>query len=443
MTNHQLCLNSMVSFLIVVLLGTTFQSCEPSPQKKKYATFQEGVELYKQNNLNASVEKFEEAEAYNALADLYASQLDYHTALKYLDAKLAKDTTRGKIFQRYGLLYEKIGDYQMARKCLLLATELKKDIGDYTKLYNDLARVSEKDGAYHMAIHAYEEVLKRDLNLQFIPYDRLGNMKELLFPKPEMSHIYLRLADLKHKMGLHEQAVGYAKAAMFMNNRNCEAKIKLALIYIDKEAYSEALKQVQEITSGLRTFGRLCWIEAKSLDKVLETLQTIRKLPLEERTSVYHNLALEMISFEEYQIAAKYLHRALDIDPVYLEARMTLGKLRYLNGAYKRAYETFLHLVKVDSLAAESYYYMARSAQKLEQHSEAIRLYKYSAQLRTAEYNYCYEMAYSHYQLKQFDKALEFFQACPNSKRSILIKAYMGVCHFHRKNYDTSRTLFE
>lgn len=224
------------------------------------------------------------------LGKAYAENGEYALAEQYLRNGLELDPENGLAYLNLGVMYEQQNRLREAN--MVLNNGLGAKLGDHAQLFSNLAVVNFKLGNFNEAIHYANRAIELR-PYRYKPYDIIGM-------------IYLKKGDFP-------QAEKAFLRALEMFPMNGDVYIRLASVY---EKQSQWTKAIEILNRSL-------------------TLQGVN------HAKIYNQLSIVYWRMNNLPESIRAGHKAIELDPDFLDAFLTLGISYEDSGALEMAFSQF------------------------------------------------------------------------------------------------------
>ncbi|MCS7165196.1 MAG: tetratricopeptide repeat protein [Candidatus Calescibacterium sp.] len=195
----------------------------------------------------------------------------------------------------------------------------------------------------------------------------INYFRKIIELKPDNWEAYMYLGISYEGIQNYEQAIFYLKRAIAINQYLAEAYWIMGRIYVKLGNYGLAMKNYEKAvelvpnnTRYLNSLAKLYFILDKNI-QAIKTLQLAIDINPNSKWSYYY-LGQCMEKELEFDIAIEQYEKAINIDPLFIEAKLALARLYQLNNNHKRAIEILEELsvesedVEILMLLAQAYY---------------------------------------------------------------------------------------
>lgn len=220
----------------------------------------------------------------------YAAKGEYELAEQQLRRAIALDSENGLAYLNLGVMYDQQNLLYEAN--LMFNKAREANIGDHARLYSNLAIVNGKLGDFDNAIHYANKAIELK-PYRYQPYDILGTTYLKMGNYPQAEKTFLRVLEIFPQKG--------------------EGYIRLASVYEKQNRLAEAVK-------------------------ILNRALVLRDIKL---ASVYNQLSIVLWRMRNLPESIQAAQKALELDPDFLDAYLTLGISYEDSGQLDRAFALF------------------------------------------------------------------------------------------------------
>lgn len=335
------------------------------------------------------------------LGKMYLNLNEYDKAIEML--KMVNETNSSA--EAYYLLskaYSYNDKYNLAIQSLKRAVNLNKDNIEYKK---ELANIYYNNQEYEDAITTLESIVDQisyeDYKMLAIAYmkeKQFDNALQLLKKIPKDS---VRGAELFYLMGFTEYKLNNKESAKMSLNK---------ALSIDEE-YLDAI-----LILGDLHFDNELFDEALSYYK--KALNSNKSMVLESDPKLCKRIAVAGYKNKEYDVAEKYIGKALKLSRVDYELYYYMGMTQIQTGKYEEALENLLTATELKTNFVKGYLELGKLFTIIGSYEEAVAIFK---------------------------KASEFpkYKAVENQENTIRNKEYWAHALLKLKDYDSAILIFD
>ncbi len=350
-----------------------------------------------------SQQELELAEHYYGKALVAKSNLDYHTALAYLDSALQKNPRHFMALLHQGLIYARMHDYERSDAAYRRALKIRPDFLDarYNLGNNALRRQHYKD-----AIRIYEDLLKFKEAPEF--WHNLGRahlelgdsvqaarcFQRALALDSTYAYAYHNLGTLAERGGNYTAAVRYYRLATRHAPASDEYWFKFGLVLQQsgkKDSAEYAFKKALAInpyhTGAVFNLARLYqerqspeaehWLQqARELRQQDAVLSRLRRAIVQNPRdpSIHHSMAMEYVKRKQWLEAIREFKLALSLRPNDYRSRINLANVYMVLGNVRKALSEYEKVLGQAPLSREALANIGLAYLRLER-PDSARLY--------------------------------------------------------------------
>jgi len=261
-----------------------------------------------------------DAESVVRLARVYLSRKDVRMAGLTLEASVARGNDPAPVYALLAEVYEQSGHVENAIPAMRLAIQHDPQSEKYRFAYAVLLTNSNAPAA---AVIRLEEALKTF---------------------PSSSRLWFALGFANFKLDKNEEAERALRKAIELDPKFAPAFAYLGLIRAKTGAYDEAISLYE---SALRADPKLAVVHHLIADAMLRQMNA------------------------DAQIVEKHLRQSVEMDPTFMPARLSLGKLLMRSQRWSDAISEFEQVVKLEPNAPDAYYQLGLAYGRLKRTEEA------------------------------------------------------------------------
>jgi Tfp pilus assembly protein PilF len=224
-------------------------------------------------------------------------------------------------------------------------------------LYAALAEISEARGEIEKAIPAMRRAIQLDPRNESYRFRYAMLLTDSSAPQAAVIRLREALSDFPDSAKLWF-AMGVAQ---FTDNKYAEAA----------EAFAHALEREPKMSPALAYLGMMN-VDQGRIPEALVYYQ--KALDADAHSAVNHFLIAEAFTklpAPDDQQAQRHLNRALELDPGFVQAHLTLGKIYLRTNRFENAGAELEGVVRVDPKQAEAYYQLSRVYTRLKRREDA------------------------------------------------------------------------
>ncbi len=309
--------------------------------------------------------------------------LDYRTALAYLDSAVAKNPKHFMAWLHKGLIYAQLGDFKNSDACYRQALKIRPEFLDarYNLGNNALRQQNYKD-----AIEIYQKLLEFKEAPEFWhnlgrAYMETGNLSEAgrcfnraIALDSTYAYGYHSLGTLAERAGDYAKAVAaYQKATRFAPQSD-EYWFKYGLVLLrtgDQAAAEHAFRKTIEInpnhTGAVFNLAKLLnakhapdaaqWLQrANTLRQQDRRMSRLRRAILQhpENASIHFSLGSELVARKQWIEAIKQFKMALALDPGDTRARINLANAYMMLNNPRQAIAEYQRVLEANPQSREA-----------------------------------------------------------------------------------------
>ena len=379
----------------------------------------------------------------------------------------------------YGFIAYKLEDYGLAESTL---KEIADNESYKVEISYYLLDISFKDGKFERCIVVGDELLKTAKRKEASEISKIVGESYFNLKKYEEAIPYLKaykgkggkwnntdyyqLGYAYYKQNDFENAISYFNKIIDQKNAVSQnAYYHLAECYLNIEKKNEALNAFKTASEMLFSidiqedaalnYAKLSYEEGNPFESVSDVLQNyLKKYPNSKAYNEINELVVSsFINQKEYQEALDYLKKKKteENSTLLLEVSLYRGIQLFNDQKLQESLSYFIEgkKSKTPEIYQKAQYWEAETLYRLENYEEAstkfIILRKFLKQSETKEFPLIeYNIAYSYFKLKQYEKAIDFFLTFlqkenidNNIKDDAIIR--LGDSYFATRNYIHSR----
>jgi Tfp pilus assembly protein PilF len=280
----------------------------------------------------------------------------WQEAVTELSGSLASQPRNSETIVRLARAYLGLKDLPAAGRTLESAVARGVDPAP---VYALLASVYEQSGHIENAIPAMRLAIDRDpqseryrfsygllLTNAFAPDAAVIRLKEALETFPQSPRLWLGLGIAHFKAGKNDEAAKALTRAIELDPKFAPPFAYLGMTYVEIGQYDQAVKSYEQALTNDPKLGVVHYLIADALQK--------------QNTAEANAGTIE-----------RHLFRAVELEPSFAPARLSLGKHYLRNNRLTDAVEQLDRVIKLDPNLAEGYYQIARAYTKLKRQAEA------------------------------------------------------------------------
>lgn len=285
------------------------------------ALYEAGLLKEAETELNAAVSlNAADADSVVRLARVYLARKEIPAAGRTLEAAVARGNDPAPVYALLAEVYEQSGHVENAIPAMRLAIQREPQSEKYRFAYAVLLTNSNAPGA---AVIRLEESLKSF---------------------PSSSRLWFALGFANFRLDKNEEAERALRKAIELDPKFAPALAYLGLIRARTGAYAEAISNYE---SALRADPTLAVVHHLIADSMLKQTNA------------------------DARIIEKHLRQSVEMDPAFIPARLSLGKLFMRAQHWADAVSEFEQVVKLDPNVPEAYYQLGLAYGRLRQTAEA------------------------------------------------------------------------
>jgi tetratricopeptide (TPR) repeat protein len=254
------------------------------------------------------------------LARVYIAAKDLPAAGKTLEGALARGLEAAPIYALLASVYEQSGHIENAIPAMRLAIQHDSQSEAYRFAYGMLL------------INA------------MAPKAALIRLEEAIKLFPTSPRLWLALGIAHFKAGSNDEAAKALTRAVDLEPGYAPSHAYLGMTYIEVGRYEEAIKSYERALAANQKLGVVNYLIAEAL--------------------------LSQAGSDEARVETN-LRRAVELEPTFAQARLSLGKLHFRAGRLADAASELEHVIKINPELAEAYYQLGRVYARLKRTSEA------------------------------------------------------------------------
>ena len=376
----------------------------------------------------------------------------------------------------YGFIAYKLEDYGLAESTL---KEIADNESYKVEISYYLLDISFKDGKFERCIVVGDELLKTAKRKEASEISKIVGESYFNLKKYEEAIPYLKaykgkggkwnntdyyqLGYAYYKQNDFENAISYFNKIIDQKNAVSQnAYYHLAECYLNIEKKNEALNAFKTASEMLFSidiqedaalnYAKLSYEEGNPFESVSDVLQNyLKKYPNSKAYNEINELVVSsFINQKEYQEALDYLKKKKteENSTLLLEVSLYRGIQLFNDQKLQESLSYFIEgkKSKTPEIYQKAQYWEAETLYRLENYEEAstkfIILRKFLKQSETKEFPLIeYNIAYSYFKLKQYEKAIDFFLTFlqkenidNNIKDDAIIR--LGDSYFATRNYN-------
>lgn len=334
--------------------GIDQEQYELASQLSRLGFLEEAVKLYKK-----LLEKYpHEGELAVLLAEALVDLDKEEEALLVLENISKGDPYYPQVLLIQADIYQMEGLYEVAEQKLL---EAEKILPKEPVIQFALAELYASIGRFAEAAYKYELVLKENFTSNGI-------------------NLYHRLADTYSAAGEFEKALSYYEKAL-EDQLDIDVLFGFGFTAYQAGYYQTAIQKFEEIKTLDPDYQSVYLLLAKAyeheeeLKKSMETVKEGLKVNPYQKELYYFGgkIALKLGNKDE---AEHYLKKALEQDPNYIEALLTLSKILLAHEKYSELIEIVEPVLQEGDEDPELLWDIAVACQKEERYSDALKYYR-------------------------------------------------------------------
>ena len=184
----------------------------------------------------------------------------------------------------------------------------------------------------------------------------------------------------------YDAVIKYCIKLIELDPSDLATRLYLAQLYIEKEEYKKALKELKNINSSLDSYPKLQYFFSKLylLTGDMDQAITLAQKEVQENPSLIDGyLLLGDIHKQKKELgkAQKYFFKANQIDPTSVDAQLGLAYVAFMNDQYDMALDYYKKASERDPNRPEIYKLLGDAYRKLGQSQLAIKNYKHFLEL--------------------------------------------------------------
>jgi tetratricopeptide (TPR) repeat protein len=345
------------------------------------------VHLEKAVALNASF-----IEGHFMLADVYARQRDFSSAVSAYRKVAELDPSRADVFHHLGSVLMRMANYKEAVPALEKAIALKTD---NKEIHFELGTAYEETQEWEKAAAAYEKYLS------------LG---------PEVAwNAQLRLGISRSKLGQHDAAIAAFLEARKAQPEDLKVNFTLAEAYEKAGRFEEAEAVFDHMASinpqEAKTYHSQAirmYDTAGLYDKAIGPARKIVDLEPGNGMNLY-NLGLMHFKLQQYDEAIAAFQKCLEVQPGYAYAWFQIGSSHIQKKAYKESAEAYRKFVDLSPEEPSGWLSLGVSYMQLKNFEAALEPMRKAVELRPDNGVAVYNLAIVYINLKDNYSAKEMY----------------------------------
>ena len=428
------------------------------------------------------------------IASAYFFQEKYPEAIacfKGCQFDLLADSERDACTLRMGTAYLKMGNLQEAAVWFSILKEVSSEY--HIDAVYHLAYIDYVQKQYDKALQGFREAGESSKYAALSPYYIAdihlvrGNYQQArqiastyleAYPRQEKAIEMKRICgEACYGLKQYAAAIDYLSAYRSETEEHAERNslYKLGMSFFYTGVYSEAAAALGEVTTvqdaltqnaylhmGLAFYNYALCIHETSYSPFAESVTVFERFLNEFPNSVYTEKVNDYL-IEVYMNTRSYMAALNSIAKIsrpgnrILEAKQKLlfrlGTQAFAQAAFENAIEYFSQSLQLrrynQQTQADAYYWRGESKYRLEQYGAAASDYRqyleFAPDRRSTEYGLAlYNLGYTAFKQKQYDKALTWFTRCAESgirlENDVVADVYnrMGDCNFYARRFDAA-----
>ncbi len=326
------------------------------------------------------------------LADVYARQRDFSSAVGSYRKVADLDPSRADVFHHLGSVLIRMANYKEAVPALEKAVALKID---NKEIHFELGTAYEETQEWGKAASAYEKYL--GLN-------------------PEVAwNAQLRLGISRSKLGQHDAAIAAFLEARKAQPENLKVNFTLAEAYEKAGRFEEAEAVFDHMASINPEEAKTYYSQAIRMydtaglyDKAIGPARKIVDLEPANQMNWY-NLGLMFFKLQKYDEAVDAFKKCLEINPDYAYAWFQIGSSHIQKKAYKESAEAYRKFVELSPDEPSGWLSLGVSYMQLKNFEAALEPMRRAVELRPDNGVAVYNLAIVYINLKDNYSAKEMY----------------------------------
>lgn len=210
------------------------------------------------------------------------------------------------------------------------------------------------------------------------PEQAMPLLNEAIDLRPEFYEARMLLGNLLVQGGANEKAIAHLRLAFQMRPDNAKLAAFLGLQYLQGRFYQDAVRTLQRAveldtaSSDLRFLLVDAHFQNHDYEEALaQALAAAEAFP--SLANSHYRAAWQLENMGQFMEARRYLERALEIDPAFVEARRMLGEVTLRLGETEAAIDHFQQALKGEPSSAHAYAGLGKALIQLRRYEEAAR----------------------------------------------------------------------
>ncbi len=346
-SNQQILIATVLALFIGLILGWRIRRPKETPDSitgKADKAFYKGIQYIISNDHDHAIEEFTKSvqinsdtiETYVTLGNLYRSKGDIDRAIRIRQSIVMRPNIDEEI--RLSALFDLGLDYRKGgflNRALDTFTELAKKDPSNARTYQEIERIYEE-------LKDWENAYK---TRQKISHLIKGDHQHIL------AHHLVEMGKISKQKGELSEALSFYSKAISTHKECVDAYLHLGDLHFSKQSYKKAIstwKRVAEVAPQFTFLAYRRLIKAYSEMDNLKPVEDFLKECVELNPDAYTHMALSRYLYNEKDFggALKEVDIALELDPIFWEARRFKGEMLISQGKNREALEDYQELIQ-------------------------------------------------------------------------------------------------
>jgi len=324
----------------------------------------------------------------------------------------------------------------------------------------DRALRDEKPPEVDRAASYYHYALARWYENEGNPARAIEEMQTAIETNPASSAIHYEFAGLYARLGMIAEATRYADESVKLDPENPDPRWLLATIHLNSQTRrrgaaprgNEALLQaareleiLEKLTPGEErvyyTLGGI-YFELGEVDKALAAYEKFQKYSGTD--SGYREIARYYASVNNFDMAAEYLNKGLEIQPDSAESLMMLGNIYLNQGKNREAAEAYKKLYDLSEGNAQIIFRLGAALFEAGEYREAVTALEELMKIARPDRMSQVLLGKSYFSINRYSDAIKIFtEVLSRVYDDMEARFYLAESYMKRGRYGDAAKLYE